>query len=426
VSAAILVPLLLLFFLGVIEKHLHQRAVNAVPIRINVNGIRGKSTVTRLITAILKEAGIRVVGKTTGTAARMIYWHTDREKAIERNPEGPNIKEQKKVVAEAARLKAEALVSECMAVNPDYQVVFQEQLLQANIGVIVNVLEDHMDEMGPTLQEVAEALSATVPHRGALVLLDNCPFSNYLKKVAAARRSRVILADTRKVHPQYLEQFDYLLFPENVAVALAVAECLGIDEQTALRGMLKAQPDPGVLRILTLNTGHQQEPTYFVNGFTANDAASTLKIWRHLQKSGVAAGKSLVIMNCRRDRVDRTRQFAREVLPLIPAETLLLVGEITAPVVEAYRKQLIPAGRLLNFEGKSAPAAFAELQDLIPQHDLFFGVGNVHGVAEPLLALIDILVRREPGQAQSPKTPPRRKAAGFYAAHATAGGRTSV
>ena len=42
---------------------------------------------------------------------------------------------------------ANAIVSECMAVNPDYQIIFQEELLQANIGVIVNVLEDHMDVM---------------------------------------------------------------------------------------------------------------------------------------------------------------------------------------------------------------------------------------------------------------------------------------
>ena len=110
---------------------------------------------------------------------------------------------------------------------------------------------------------------------------------------------------------------------------------------------------------------------------------------------------------------------------MIP-RNLVLVGEITEPVVEAYRKKLIPARRLLNLEEKSAPAVFAVLQDLIPQHGLIFGVGNVHGVAEPLLELIDTLVWREPKQEQSPKTPQQRKAVGFYAAHATAGGRTRV
>lgn len=67
-------------------------------------------------------------------------------------------------------LGADALVSECMAVNPDYQIVFQEKLLQANIGVIVNVLEDHMDVMGYTLDEVAEAFTATIPHNGHLII----------------------------------------------------------------------------------------------------------------------------------------------------------------------------------------------------------------------------------------------------------------
>src|SRR5690606_38076875 len=122
------------------------------------------------ITGILVEAKLRTVGKTTGTSARMIYWNTDEEKPIKRRPEGPNIREQKMVVKEAAQLKAEALVSECMAVNPDYQIVFQEKMLQANIGVIVNVLEDHMDVMGPTLDEIAEAFTATIPYNGQLVI----------------------------------------------------------------------------------------------------------------------------------------------------------------------------------------------------------------------------------------------------------------
>lgn len=54
--------------------------------------------------------------------------------------------------------KGKAIVNECMAVNPDYQIVFQEKLLKANVGVIVNVMEDHMETLGPTLDEVAKHL----------------------------------------------------------------------------------------------------------------------------------------------------------------------------------------------------------------------------------------------------------------------------
>ena len=34
----------------------------------------------------------------------------------------------------------------------------QNDLVKANIGVIVNVMEDHMDVLGPTLKDVAQAL----------------------------------------------------------------------------------------------------------------------------------------------------------------------------------------------------------------------------------------------------------------------------
>ena len=43
--------------------------------RIHVNGIRGKSTVTRLIAASLREGKIKTIGKTTGTSARVILNH---------------------------------------------------------------------------------------------------------------------------------------------------------------------------------------------------------------------------------------------------------------------------------------------------------------------------------------------------------------
>ena len=216
----LLIPIVLIIALiaGIIEWNAHKKHVRALPIRVNVNGIRGKSTVTRLITGVIKEAGYKTIGKTTGTSARLIYWDKSEEEPIIRRPEGPNIHEQKMVVKKAAELGAQALVSECMAVNPDYQIVFQEKLLQANIGVIVNVLEDHMDVMGPTLDEVAEAFTSTIPYDGHLIISEG-PYVHYFKKEAEKRNTKVIVADNNKVDDAYLRQFDYMLFPENVSLA---------------------------------------------------------------------------------------------------------------------------------------------------------------------------------------------------------------
>src|SRR5260370_41855219 len=59
--------LLLLVILGVREYRKHQFTIRTIPHRIHVNGTRGKSSVTRLITGGLQGGGIKTLGKTTGT-----------------------------------------------------------------------------------------------------------------------------------------------------------------------------------------------------------------------------------------------------------------------------------------------------------------------------------------------------------------------
>src|SRR5699024_1159808 len=84
---------------------IHKKSNKSNHNRININGICVKSTVTRLTNVILKEAGYKTIGKTTGTSARMIYWDKEEEPIL-RRPEGPNIREQRVVVQEAADLGA--------------------------------------------------------------------------------------------------------------------------------------------------------------------------------------------------------------------------------------------------------------------------------------------------------------------------------
>ncbi len=392
--ALIILCSLFLLIYGIIEQRKHQERLDSIPIRVNVNGIRGKSTVTRLITGVIQEAGYKTVGKTTGTSARLIYWDTDEEKPIKRRPEGPNIGEQRRVVKEVAEIGAEALVCECMAVQPDYQLIFQNKMLQANIGVIVNVLEDHMDVMGPTLDEVADAFTSTIPYNGHLVTIE----SEYLplfKKIAAERNTKVIVADNAKVTEDFLRKFDYMVFPDNASLALGVAEALGIDEETAFRGMLNAHPDPGAMRITRF--GDRVNPSFFVNGFAANDPSSTLRIWERVRTLGYSTESPIVIMNCRADRVDRTEQFARDVLPYIKAEVMVAIGGTTELITAAYEEGKLDTEVYLNLENYTTDEILAELGPYLG-NKIVYGVGNIHGAGEPLVdAIEELAVKRKAG-----------------------------
>ena len=62
------------------------------------------------------------------------------------------------------------------------------------------------------------------------------------------RNSELIVVDKDEIPESYLRKFDYLVFPDNVAIVLGIAEAVGIDHETALQGMLNAPADPGAVR----------------------------------------------------------------------------------------------------------------------------------------------------------------------------------
>ena len=56
-----------------------------------------------------------------------------------------------------------------------------------------------------------------------------------LRKEAKKRKTKLIVVDKDEVPESYLRKFPYLVFPDNVAIALGVAEAVGVDKETALR-----------------------------------------------------------------------------------------------------------------------------------------------------------------------------------------------
>ena len=72
IEATLIILILTLLVLGAIEYYNHTFVLSQLPIRIHVNGARGKSSVTRLIAAGLREGGLKTMAKTTGSAPRII------------------------------------------------------------------------------------------------------------------------------------------------------------------------------------------------------------------------------------------------------------------------------------------------------------------------------------------------------------------
>lgn len=364
---------------GVWESLSHRRRLEQLPVRIHVNGTRGKSSVTRLIAAALREGGIRTVAKTTGSAARLIL--EDASELPVLRDRTPNIIEQIQIVKRAQERQAHALVVECMAIRPEFQRVSERKLIRSTIGVITNARPDHLDEMGPGVEDVAESLANSLPQAGVAFTAEK-RMVGILRRRADESGTRLIETSADYVSDEEMDGFDHVEHEENVSLALAVARHLGVDRKTAIRGMHRVRPDLGALKAATIELPGKS--VTFVNAFAANDPESTLAIWRRMVRFRRGGAATVFILNTRADRFDRSVHLVEMLHRHTDYAKLLLVGENSQQLLAACYRKGVPSDRVIRV-GVGSPAEIWALIEALPETDVtVIGIGNVHGGGEEI------------------------------------------
>ena len=351
----------------IVEKREARQNRDALPHLIHVNGIRGKSSVSRLIDAGLRAGGRRVFTKTTGTCPAIIGVDGEERPLTRRGK--ASIKEQLRILRMAAAQQADVLVIECMAVLPEYQKTSEEEMLRADIGVITNVRLDHAEEMGETLDEIAGALSHTIPEHGTLFTAESA-YRDFFAGKALAKGTSLVLSDASNIPDDTIDRID---FAENVALALAVCVHLGIERSQALSGMRRYRKDPGAFRVETFSGQHGKRIT-FLNALAANDPVSSERILDQVEQQGLlASGKKMLLINNRHDRPARVLQFIEFAIRHAGRFDCIATTGACRPLVRrALLKHGIAPERLTSFGDFSALARLDE-------NTVIFAVGNIVG-----------------------------------------------
>ncbi len=315
----ILVLLVLVF--GVIEYKVHLKSLSKIPVRIHVNGSRGKSSVVRLIASGLRAGGLKTVAKTTGTSPRIID-ENGKDKYIHRL-RSASIGEQISLIRRFSKINPDALVIECMAVNPQYQWISEHKIVKSTIGVMTNVRPDHLDEMGISIEQITKSMGNTIPFNGIMVTSEDRQIK-LLENISLERNSKFHTCDIANLSNEEISNFQYLEHKENISLAIKVCELCGVDKSIALEGMSNCIPDPGALTIWKIkykNTGFE-----FINAFAANDPESTLKTWNMINER-LNREKFAIFLNTRLDRQYRTIQLINLIFDRLKPEVLILRGE---------------------------------------------------------------------------------------------------
>jgi gamma-polyglutamate synthase len=369
---------------GIWEFHSHQYHLKSLKVRIHVNGIRGKSSVTRLITGGLRGGGYRVFGKTTGTKPRMLFVDGSEVPILRLGK--ANIIEQTRVVSLAAQQKAEYFVTECMGVQPQLQDMLENKFIKSHVGVITNVREDHLDEMGPTLDLVAASLSNSIPKNGHLFTAEDKYF-DIIKERAELRNTVIHKVDGTRISDLEMRGFKYVEHKDNVAVALAVSEHFGVSRQNAIKGMQQAQPDPGVLRRFRIDM--QGKSIEFVNAFAANDPDSYKIIWEMLKIHREPNKILIVLVNSRKDRIQRAEQLGELIASDLDADYFVISGEYTHALVAKAIANGVPHNKIEDLGGRPLDSIFNSILNLTKEKALVFGIGNIVGFGEQIVTYFE-------------------------------------
>ena len=370
---------LVLIVSGLLEFRYHQLVLSSIPIRIHVNGTRGKSSVTRLIAAGLRAGGKRTFAKTTGTAPRVID-----SKGIDRiihRLRRPSIGEQVRLLKYFSNEKPDVVVMECMAVQPQYQWISEHQMVKSHIGVITNARPDHLDEMGPTEVDVVKSLCNSIPVGGTLVTAEH-KHKDILQSVADRNKSEIFFSDESSVSENDLNKFAYIEHPQNIAIALDVCHKMGIERDIALSGMHSVRPDLGALVVWKLlgKKGSLQ----FVNGMAANDPVSTLQIWKFVIDRYPTTSGTAVFFNSRDDRPLRTRQMLELTFEEIKPEYFIIRGD----KIETKVRRLLhhsPDTEVSVFSLNESVDNVSESILSLPDDVLVFAIGNQVGTGQEIL-----------------------------------------
>ena len=377
VFTVLLIVFIIVSIYGLIEFARHKKRILSIPVRIHINGTRGKSSVTRLIGAALREAGIKTITKVTGTYPRLIL-ENGCEVAIYRKADA-NIIEQLSIIKFASKRKAQAIVMECMAVQPQYQWITETKMMHSTLGVITNVRLDHIDVMGYTLPEIAEALGNTIPKHQNLFTSEKILFPN-LKDISEKRNSIIHLADENQVTEAEMNGFSYIEHKENVSLALAVSEHLNIDRKVALRGMYNAIPDAGALKRSIVNVF--QKKINFYNAFAANDPQSTLMIWEKIKDEMGLRGVKIILLNTRQDRLDRAKQLTAMVGKELndQFDYLILIGQSAEVVEDLAVSDGVKRNKIVNLGWTEPEAVFEAILAYTTEQSTVVAIGNMGGM----------------------------------------------
>lgn len=364
----LLLLLILLIYLSVEYIQL-GKSLQKIPIRILVNGTRGKSTIVKIIREILRQNGIKVFAKTTGNQP-MEYLPDDKTKIISRHAPA-SIIENISILRSWAKESPEAGVVECMALQPETQRILTH-IFKPNYILISNIHLDHAEAMGNKFDEMVSTILECVS-RDANILTTNQVAENLQQ---SGRSLETICIAKPREFPEKFANLPSQVVDRNWSLIKTMADQLKIDSSITYRCFHEVHSSMNAkacIEIPSLNYS-------FWNLFSINDHQSTAMFIDHSQGNKNGETQKIILFNTRSDRPLRTKYFAELVLQEFPENIpIWITGSGKRFARNLFRRKNLSHNSITLMNPKEV---LEKLQCKFDMPATIYGIGNSHGMQE--------------------------------------------
>lgn len=263
------------------------------PIKIVVEGMRGKSNLVLALHEILRNRNYSVLSKTTGI--RPIIIENGKQKIIKRaHNHRFFIDEENKKCLKLKKGK-DFIIFENQAIT-SYSMKIFHKILKTDILLIPNIREEHQEDLGENIREIATSFAVHF----------NTP-----NIIITAEQKEEVLRIFRKYTKKFKKKLIEIKFKEEIP---SIGNIYLIDKTLKLltgEGLTKEEikfyKDKTESRFNIKHNGYNLK--YFI-GSKINDIESSLNAYKHLTKR-YPKENFCYVGYLRRDRIDRTKSFVK-------------------------------------------------------------------------------------------------------------------
>lgn len=340
-----------------------------------VAGSRGKSGTVRVIHGLLRRAGLRAIGKVTGTIAIELSPDGAQETTMRFGAAG--IPEMRSAILRGYQAGATAAVLECMAVQPK-MISLVSRIVRPHILVIPTIRLDHLEDEGLSEFEIGVSMLESLGKADHLVTgVDQPELQSYYREYCDRVGMELHLVSATSEQPLVVGQH-----PTNVALGIEVARVLGLPTD-GFENFVTIEPEAAMRHELVL----ADRRVSFCDIGGANDPQSAADALERLQLSATEQVVPIIIN--RWDRPLRAVSFLAAIDGNFPA--VLIAGTLPE-----YGQNLIhrnsPGAAVVPLAKSTAASIYRVLEllemanpQLIGKDVCFVAMQNTHDPAAEAL-----------------------------------------